>query len=104
MAKTISGEDEALFIESDAEDVGLQAVRVNMKHSSKPLNRRYIKSMRGILLDYVVAWRACLQGSKFKQLPPSYIQYWILKCLIMAPSKFTNCTRHAGKTNILLIY
>ena len=65
MAKTISGEDEALFIESDAEDVGLQAVRVNMKHSSKPLNRRYIKSMRGILLDYVVAWRACLQGCKF---------------------------------------
>jgi hypothetical protein len=49
MAKAISGEDEALFIESDAEDVGLQAVRVNMKHSSKPLNRRYIKSMRGIL-------------------------------------------------------
>ena len=40
MAKTISGEDEALFIESDGEEVGLQAVRVNMKHSSKPLNRR----------------------------------------------------------------
>jgi hypothetical protein len=104
MAKTISGEDEALFIESDGEDVGLQAVRVNMKHSSKPLNRRYIKSMRGILLDYVVAWRACLQGCKFYQPPQSYTLNCLLKCLIIAPSKFMNCTRHAGKTNILLIY
>ena len=104
MAKTISGEDEALFIESDGEEVGLQAVRVNMKHSSKPLNRRYIKSMRGILLDYVVAWRACLQGCKFYQPPQSYIQNWILKCLIMAPSKFTNRNHRAGKSNILLIY
>jgi hypothetical protein len=49
MAKTISGEVEALFIGLDGEEVGLQAVRVNMQHSSKPLNRRYIKSMRGIL-------------------------------------------------------
>jgi hypothetical protein len=39
MAKTISGEVEALFIGLDGEEVGLQAVRVNMEHSSKPLNR-----------------------------------------------------------------
>ena len=53
MAKTISGGDEALFIGANDEVVGLHADNMIMEHSSKPINKRLIRHIWKILLDYL---------------------------------------------------
>jgi hypothetical protein len=53
MAKTISGADEAWFIGANDEVVGLHADNMIMEHSSKPMNKRLIRHILGILLDYL---------------------------------------------------
>ena len=53
MAKAISGADEAWFIGANDELVGLHANKMTMALSSKPVNKRWVRLMRGILLDYL---------------------------------------------------
>ena len=58
MAKTISGADEAWFIGANDEVVGLHADNMIMEHSSKPMNKRLIRHILGILLDYLDSMQA----------------------------------------------
>ena len=53
MAKTISGADEAWFIGANDEVVGLHADKMMMELRSKPINKRLIRHILGILLDYL---------------------------------------------------
>ena len=53
MAKVISGADEAWFIWANDEVVGLHANKMVMALSSKPVNKRWVRLMRRILLDYL---------------------------------------------------
>ena len=63
MAKTISGADEAWFIGAKDVLVGLHADNRIMEHSSKPINKRLIRHILGILLDYP---EAMLANTKFQ--------------------------------------
>jgi hypothetical protein len=58
MAMTISGAEEAWFISANDEVVGLHADKMMMELSSKPINKRLIRHILGILLDYLDGMQA----------------------------------------------
>jgi hypothetical protein len=58
MAMTISGAEEAWFISANDEVVGLHADKMMMELSSKPINKRLIRHILGILLDYLDSMQA----------------------------------------------
>ena len=58
MAMTISGAEEAWIISANDEVVGLHADKMMMELSSKPINKRLIRHILGILLDYLDGMQA----------------------------------------------
>lgn len=58
MAMTISGAEEAWFISANDEVVGLHADKMMMELSSKHINKRLIRHILGILLDYLDGMQA----------------------------------------------